>query len=56
MYIRNELKEGEIVSLPGFKMNGTINLISRNEKYESPAIKAFKNELIAYCAVLDKGD
>lgn len=50
MYIRDELKSGKIVALPGFKMNKQVFLISRNEKYESSAISTFKKALIDYCS------
>lgn len=49
MYLRHELQKGEIIALPGFKMNRPIYLISRNEKYALPVVTAFKKELMKYC-------
>jgi len=54
MYLREELKSGRVVRLPGFRMNKPLNLISRNEKYELSAVTCFKNELVKYCSKIDK--
>ncbi len=47
MFIKDELQSGRIVTLPGFKMNKSVYLISINEKYVSSSISAFKNALLS---------
>lgn len=54
MYIQDELKRGELVALPGFKLTSPFYLISRNEKYESSAMTAFKTDFAKYCRELDR--
>ncbi|MFH1729388.1 MAG: LysR family transcriptional regulator [Pseudomonadota bacterium] len=53
MYIKSELDNKKLVGLPGFNINRPAYIISRNEKYESPLIKAFKKDFIDYCVNLD---
>ncbi|MFH1728690.1 MAG: LysR family transcriptional regulator [Pseudomonadota bacterium] len=53
MYIKDELKKGKLVALPGFNMNRPAYIVSRNEKYESPLLKIFKKEFVDYCKDLD---
>lgn len=55
MYIQEELKRGDLVALPGLNLKRPAYMISRNEKYEAPAINAFKDEFVSYCAEFDKG-
>lgn len=52
MYILDELKKNKLVRVADFEISRPANLISRNEKYESPLVKAFKKELTAYCKTL----
>ena len=54
LYVYKDIKAGKLVALPGFTMNPAINLISRNEKYISPAVTIFKNEFVKYCRKLDE--
>lgn len=54
IYIREELKKGELIAFPNFKLNRHISLISRNEKYESPGVRVFKEEFVKYCRKFDK--
>jgi len=52
MYLAEELKKKKLIRLTDFEISRPANLISRNEKYESPLVAAFKKELVAYCATL----
>jgi DNA-binding transcriptional LysR family regulator len=53
MYVRDELRDGRLVRLPGLSMRSPVSLISRNEKYESPAISAFKEAFVEHCRKMD---
>jgi DNA-binding transcriptional LysR family regulator len=52
--IHNELKEGKLIRLPFFEMKQPVYLISRNEKYESPTVSAFKEDVVKFCHELDR--
>lgn len=54
MYVYNEIRSGQLVALPGFKLKTPLYLISRNEKYEFPIVREFKKEFVAYCRELDE--
>lgn len=54
MYIQKELKDKKLVALPNFEIKASFNLISRDEKYESPAVTVFKKEFVEYCRGMDK--
>ena len=48
-YMTQELKEKKLVTLPGFKMENEKSLVFRNDKYETPTIKAFKKDFLKFC-------
>jgi DNA-binding transcriptional LysR family regulator len=54
MYIQDELKGKRLIKLNDFEIKNSFNLISRDERYESPAITTFKREFVAYCRKLDE--
>lgn len=49
-----EIQSGELVVLPGFELKIPINLIFRNEPFESAAFKILKEEIVTYCHALDR--
>jgi len=54
LYVNEELKNRTLIALPNFMIKIALHLISRNEKYESPAVKIFKKKFVEYCHKLDK--
>ncbi len=50
--LQEEIEEGKLIILKGFRMNRPFYMISRSEKYESPTVSLFKRELVAYCRKL----
>lgn len=47
--MKQELKDKRLKILPGFVLEGCTSLICRNEKYETPALKLFKEEFVRFC-------
>ncbi len=54
MYIFDEVRDGRLIKLPGFKVSTPLYLISRSEKHEIPLVREFKKEFVEYCRELDK--
>ena len=48
-YVQEELKNGKLVALPKFSLDRPLYMINRNDKYESPHQKIFKDEYVKYC-------
>lgn len=53
MFVHDELKNKELLVVPGFKIKIPIYMISRNEAYQSPLITRFKEDFYGYCLKMD---
>lgn len=54
MTVFDDMKQGNLVEIPGFDLAPGMYLISRREEYEPPAISSFKSEFTKFCHELDK--
>lgn len=54
LYTQGDLKLKKLVALPGFRIKRAVSFISRNDKYETPAVSAVKNEFADHCREWDK--
>ncbi|MBT3181021.1 MAG: LysR family transcriptional regulator [Deltaproteobacteria bacterium] len=54
--IYKELKKGDLIAIPGMSVRGSCSMVYRNEKYESPLQKVFRDEYSAFCKKIEENE